>query len=81
MTFVNKVWGFIKRKKLLIGIIVVVLIVLGLIIFKNGKATNDTITISHSDFTNQVSISGKVVASEEVDMGFKNGGRIGRIFV
>jgi len=81
MTFVNKVWGFIKRKKLLIGIIVVVLIVLGLIIFKNGKATNGTITISHSDFTNQVSISGKVVASEEVDMGFKNGGRIGRIFV
>ena len=81
MTFVNKILGFIKRKKLLTGIVVVVLIVLGLIIFKNGKATNDTITVSHSDFTNQVSISGKVVASEEVDMGFKNGGRIGRIFV
>ena len=81
MTFVNKILGFVKRKKLLIGTIVVVLIVLGLIIFKNGKATNGTIAISHSDFINQVSISGKVVASEEVDMSFKNGGRIGRIFV
>lgn len=82
ITFLTRIKVFFtKKNKYFYGIIVVVLIVLGLIIFKNGKATNGTITISHSDFTNQVSISGKVVASEEVDMGFKNGGRIGRIFV
>ncbi|MFZ3011912.1 MAG: efflux RND transporter periplasmic adaptor subunit [Minisyncoccia bacterium] len=80
MTFVNKILGFIKRKKILSGVVVVVFIILGLIIFKNGKATNGTITISHTDFINQVSISGKVVASEEVDLGFNNGGRIARIF-
>jgi len=80
MILINNFSGLIKRKKFFIGIVVVILIVLGLFIFKNGKATNDTITISHTDFVNQVSISGKVVASEEVNLGFKNGGRIEHVF-
>lgn len=80
MIFINKILDFIKSKKFLTGLIVVVLIVLGLFIFKNGKTTNSIITISHTDFINQVSISGKVVASEEVDLGFKLGGRVARIF-
>lgn len=80
MTFINKILSLIKRNKFWTSIAIAVLIILGLIIFKNGKATNDTITISHTDFVNQVSISGKVVASEEVNLGFKNGGRIERVF-
>jgi HlyD family secretion protein len=80
MAFINKILGFIKRKKLLIGVIVVVLIVLGLVIFKNGRITNQTISISHSDFINKVSVSGKVVAAEDVNLSFKNEGRIERIY-
>ena len=34
----------------------------------------------HKDFINQVSVSGKVVAVEDVDLGFKNEGRIERIY-
>jgi len=81
MVYINKILNFFKKRKYVSGIIVVVLIVLGLIIFKNGKMTDDTIVVSHTDFVNQISISGKVETAEEADLGFAASGRIAKIYV
>jgi HlyD family secretion protein len=75
-----KILSFLKGRKYLYGVVAVILIIAGLFIFKNGKTTNQTISINHSDFINKVSVSGKVVAAEDVDLSFKNEGRIERIY-
>ncbi len=80
MTFINKILVFLKKKKYLYGSVALVLVVVGLLIFRNGKILNETITISHSLFKNQVSVSGKVVPAEDVDLSFKNEGRVDRIY-
>jgi multidrug efflux pump subunit AcrA (membrane-fusion protein) len=76
----EKILNLFKNKKYVYIAIGVVFVIGGVFVFNNKQATNDTIMISHTDFTNEVSISGKVVASEEVNLGFKNEGKIERIF-
>lgn len=79
MAFIKKVWGFLKNKKYIFIILAVVVFVL-IFSFKNGKESNGVIIVSHSDFVDEVSISGKVIASQEVELGFKNSGRIAGVF-
>jgi len=61
-------------------IAVAILIIGGLFLFNNQKNTAETILIKSGDFTNQVSVSGKVVASEEVKLAFEKEGRIEQIY-
>ena len=61
-------------------IVAIILVVVVMLFFKNKNTGNRTIKISHSDFVNQVSVSGKVVAAEKVDLGFKNEGIIEKVF-
>jgi len=78
----NHLFDFIKKKKIyfLYAIAVVILVVGGFFLFKNGKDDGSTIIVSYSDFINQVSISGNVIANQEVDLGFQNSGIIKRVF-
>lgn len=73
--------NFIKTKKkyFFYAAGVVVLIVVLVFVFKNGKKVNDTIIVSHTDFVNKVSVSGNVVAAQEVDLSFQNSGIIKRV--
>lgn len=80
MALIKKIFNFIKGKKYIYGILLAILVVLLIFVFKNGEDMAGTITVSRSDFVDKVSISGKVVASEEVELGFKNGGRITGVF-
>jgi len=64
---------------LLIAVIVLIIVIIGIFVFRKNSTTSETITISHSDFINQVSISGKVIPSESVDLGFYQGGRISSV--
>ncbi|MFA6076539.1 MAG: efflux RND transporter periplasmic adaptor subunit [Candidatus Paceibacterota bacterium] len=80
MNFFNKIFGFLNRKKYIYGIIAFLLIVAVILIFNDKKAVDQTFAVKHTDFINKVSISGKVVATEDVDLSFKSGGRIGSIF-
>lgn len=50
-------------------------------LFNNKKTASETITVAHSDFLNQVSVSGKVKAEDEANLGFASSGRIAKIFV
>lgn len=80
MSLISRILHFLKKKKYICGIITLVLIVGGIFIFRNGKNIQETIVVQHSDFINQVSVSGKVVASEEVGLSFKNGGFIRHVY-
>ena len=75
----KKYISFTKRNLFIYGGIIVVLIIVGIFVFKNKNNNQETITVKTGDFLNQVSVSGKVVAAEDVDLGFSQGGRISNI--
>jgi len=80
MTFLKKVFFILKNRRYLYGVIAVFLVIVGIFIFSNKKTTDTTIVVSHKDFINQVSVSGKVVPAESVDLGFKSSARIDQIY-
>ncbi|MCC7160226.1 efflux RND transporter periplasmic adaptor subunit [Candidatus Nomurabacteria bacterium] len=80
MSYLNKIFNFLKDKKYFVGVITIVLVLFGVFIFRNKSTQTDTFVVNHSDFVNQVSVSGKVIAAEDVQLSFKNGGRIERIY-
>lgn len=44
--------------------------------FSNGEVVLETVTVTEGEFVQQVSVSGKVVASQEVDLAFSESGRV-----
>jgi HlyD family secretion protein len=80
MTFLNKILHFFKNKKYVWVVVTIILIIAGVFFLNNKNGEEKTITISHSNFVNSVSISGKVIAAEDVDLSFKNSGVIDRIY-
>ncbi|MFZ2150173.1 MAG: efflux RND transporter periplasmic adaptor subunit [Minisyncoccia bacterium] len=77
----GKILNLLKQKKYLYyGLGAIIVVVGGFLFFNNKTTTGETLTISHSDFINQVYVSGKVVASEEVDMAFEERGKIERVY-
>ena len=76
----EKVKSFLGMKMTIYGIIAVVLIVSGIFIFRNNSPVEETIIAQKENFLNQISASGKVVPTSSVDLGFKNGGRIGKVY-
>lgn len=77
-TFFRTLWQHIlKRKTLSIVVLVIILIV----VFRNGKETDPSIfTVVRGDFVKSVAVSGKVVASQDVDMSFDATGKINRVY-
>ena len=70
---------FSKRNLFIWGGIALVLIIVGYLIFRSKNPAEETITVKLGNFENLVSVSGKVVASDNVDLGFKTGGRVEHI--
>jgi len=69
-----------KKKKIIVIVGTIVLLVLVIFIFKNRNGNEQTITIKTSNFVDQVSVSGKVVPFSNVELSFKNSGRIDWIY-
>lgn len=69
-----------KNRKKTIIIAVVLAIILMLVFLSNSKDNLQTITVVKGEFKNQVSVSGKVTSSSSVDLGFKKGGRVEKIY-
>ncbi|MEI8174670.1 MAG: efflux RND transporter periplasmic adaptor subunit [bacterium] len=80
MILKNKILILLKKRQYIFGAIIIVLIVGGIFIFNNKKVTSDTIVVSHKDFINQVSVSGKVVPTDSVQLGFKSSAKINQIY-
>ncbi|MCI0566276.1 efflux RND transporter periplasmic adaptor subunit, partial [bacterium] len=47
---------------------------------KNGEKAQETLVIHAGDFVQEISISGKVTAAKEVELGFSQSGRISSVF-
>lgn len=79
MKFRTKLWKFLKSKKAIIGIIIIIAIVaFALIKSKNGEAEVFTLT-SDKLATTGVTVGGTVVAQEEVDLSFETSGRVANV--
>ncbi len=74
-------FNFIKKHKIITGI--VILIILGIIasIFFNGKKgpTFDTVTVEKGSVIQEVDVTGRVIAAEQVNLAFEKSGRLGWI--
>ncbi|HLP43673.1 MAG TPA: efflux RND transporter periplasmic adaptor subunit [Candidatus Nanoarchaeia archaeon] len=78
-------WGRIKKlkkKQIVWGIVIVVVAFIGFKIFGgNANDTTGTLTVQRGDFVKEVSVSGKVVAAESVDLSFAESGRVTNVNV
>src|SRR3989344_2987718 len=69
-----------RKKYIYYAILAVVLIISGTLLLNSKKTISETISVGYGDFVNQVSVSGKVVPSEEVKLAFEKGGKIEGIY-
>jgi HlyD family secretion protein len=77
----NSAIAFLKTKA---GIALVLAIVLGggyYFTVGNNAPKEQTLVVHPADFTQQVSVSGKVIPAQEVDLGFTQSGRVARVYV
>lgn len=63
------------------AIIVFVAGITGYFLFKDGDGNYKTMVVHPSDFSRQVSVSGKVVAVDNLDLSFEQNGRVKGVFV
>jgi multidrug efflux pump subunit AcrA (membrane-fusion protein) len=71
---------YLKRKWIITGL--VVLAVLLYFVFSPGKNSSiQTLKVTRTDFKQQVSISGTVIAAKRVDLGFTQSGRVAHVYV
>ena len=55
--------------------------IIGYFLFKNGNGQEQTLIVHPGDFVQQVSVSGKVVAAESLDLSFEQTGRVTGVWV
>ncbi len=80
-SFFAKVWQILKLKKVFIPLI---LIIVGYVLYKTfapNSSAETIITLEPQTFVQEVSVTGKVQASQNVDMGFDTSGRIAGVNV
>jgi multidrug efflux pump subunit AcrA (membrane-fusion protein) len=79
MKFTTKVWKFLRNKKTIIGLIIIIIIV-ALIALKRGNGEPEVFTLTSDKLaTTGVTVGGTVVAQEEVDLSFELSGRIASV--
>ncbi len=79
MHFINKIKSFIKKYKILIGIIVVVLIII--LLASGNKKPTQTATVVTGNVTETALLSGKAQTAFRADLGFGTSGRVQNVYV
>lgn len=72
---------FIKNKKLSIPTAIILIIILYFAFSGSNNNSVKAVTIKPSDFTQEVRLTGKVVAQNKVSMGFESSGRVSAVNV
>jgi RND family efflux transporter MFP subunit len=72
---------FLKKRKvpaiILSGLVLIAVLA---VLFQNGSGKEEYFTVKTGDFVNQVSVSGKVVPAENVELGFKASGAVAKVY-
>src|SRR3989344_1201184 len=78
----KRVFAFIAQKTVLLGIAGAILGA-GAVVFFAGGGNNgsETLTVHPGKFIQEVSVSGKVVATQNVELGFAQSGRVSGVYV
>ena len=66
---------FLARKSVVYGAGAALFVLGTWFLFGNGEKPLETLVVLPGEFVQQVSVSGKVVAANHVDLGFSNSGR------
>ncbi|MBI4088462.1 efflux RND transporter periplasmic adaptor subunit [Candidatus Kaiserbacteria bacterium] len=76
----QKILAHIRANAVVYGGIIVVLLG-GWLLFSNGKnGKEELLTVTAGAFVQEVSVSGKVIAAQNVDLGFSQGGRVAGVY-
>ncbi|MES2409724.1 MAG: efflux RND transporter periplasmic adaptor subunit [Patescibacteria group bacterium] len=75
----QKIKTFLKSK-VGISVVVVILIIISVLVFKGKSSASETVIISKGDFTKVVSVSGKVIAVNNVDLSFETSGTVAAVY-
>jgi HlyD family secretion protein len=79
LTNLKNIWANKKQKKVWIPALIVLIIIL-YFIFGNNKTTDVlTYKVEAKEFVQNVSLTGKVIAAKNVDMGFETAGRVNKV--
>ncbi len=77
--FFNKFWSILKLKKVYLTLIIIILAVVLYKSFYSNTSTETIIILEPSTFVQEVSVTGKVQAANNVDMGFEAVGRVSKV--
>jgi len=78
----NTILSFIRRKPLIYGGVLLLVVAGAVFMFSgNRDSEEDLLTVARNDFLQEVSVSGKVVAAQSVDLAFDTTGRITSVSV
>lgn len=77
--FFNRFWSVLKLKKVYLPLIAIILAVVLYKSFYSNASTETIITLEPSTFVQEVSVTGKVQAANNVDMGFEAVGRVSKV--
>src|SRR3989338_2418983 len=74
--------AYLSAKTLFLGAAALVVVAGGVLLFGGvSKNTGETLTVERQDFIQEVSLSVKVIAARDVNLGFSQGGRVSRVYV
>ncbi|MBI2611077.1 efflux RND transporter periplasmic adaptor subunit [Candidatus Kaiserbacteria bacterium] len=65
---------------LLYGAAAIVLALAASLIYGNSDGKEELLTVAPGEFLQEVSVSGKVIAAQDVDLGFSQGGRVAGVY-
>ena len=81
MNTIKKIKHHIATSPILYGVVIILILIIGgMMIFGRSSTPEQTLTVTRSEFLNQISVSGKVVAAQSADLGFDKSGRISAIY-
>ncbi len=72
----KNLFNFLKTHYILMGIVLILVVIAIGMSLGGGSSADQTMTIVKGDFLQQVSVSGKVVAADNLDLSFEQSGRI-----
>ena len=69
------------KKRIIYGVVALVVLMTGYFIFFNKETKQETITAHAGDFLQQVSVSGKVIPTQNLDLSFEQPGLVRGVYV
>jgi HlyD family secretion protein len=75
----KEILSILSKKFVIYGVVIVLGAGVVFVFLKNGTPKEETMVVHPGNFVQQVSVSGKVVAAQDVDLGFSQSGRVSRV--